>query len=423
MQLHDWQAHAPRDEVRPHFEQDPRGGPDGAGVLRIVADARDGLVGWWSSRVPVHGGQHYRFRALLRTAGVPVPRRQVQPRLVWLNAAGQRAQRDEAMTSTLWPGQAPVSEPEYPATGAADAAGWSVVEAVYPAPRAAVAADLELWLRWAPSSRVEWAAVGLTPAAPPAPRVVRLATIHHLPQGGHRVAENCAQAVPLVAQAAGQGADLVVLGECFTHAGTGLSFAEAAEPVPGPSTAYFAALAREHRTHLVLPLIERDRHLLYNTAVLLDPNGAVVGRYRKVTLPRGECDAGIQPGDSFPVFETRIGRIGMMICYDGFFPEPARRLALAGAEIIAFPVWGCNPRLAAARAIENHVYLVSSTYCPPELGWMVSGVYDHEGQLLAQATPAAPVAVASVDLARPLLWGSLGDFRAEWPRHCPDEVR
>ena len=69
---------------------------------------------------------------------------------------------------------------------------------------------------------------------------------------------------------------------------------------------------------------------------------------------RGEIEAGIQPGNEYPVFETRFGKVGMMVCYDGFFPEVARELSNAGAEVIAFPVAGCNPMLVAARACEKY---------------------------------------------------------------------
>ena len=59
--------------------------------------------------------------------------------------------------------------------------------------------------------------------------------------------------------------------------------------------------------------------MIYNTAALIGPDGQLVGKYRKVTLPRGEVDAGLQPGHEYPVFETRFGKVGMMVCYDGFF--------------------------------------------------------------------------------------------------------
>ena len=71
----------------------------------------------------------------------------------------------------------------------------------------------------------------------------------------------------------------------------------------------------------------------------------------------------------------------MMVCYDGFFPEVARELTNRGAEVIAWPVWGCNPLLARARACENHVYLVSSTYEDVSRNWMISAVYDHDGEV------------------------------------------
>src|SRR6185436_1909020 len=109
-------------------------------------------------------------------------------------------------------------------------------------------------------------------------------------------------------------------------------------------------LAKKYNIHIVVGLVERDGNRIYNVSVLIGPDGTIIGIYRKVCLPRGEVDAGLTPGKDYPVFETRFGKVGMMVCYDGFFPEPARQLSNHGAEIIAFPVAGCNPLLAAARA-------------------------------------------------------------------------
>jgi predicted amidohydrolase len=119
------------------------------------------------------------------------------------------------------------------------------------------------------------------------------------------------------------------------------------------------------------------------------------------------------------VFDTRFGKLGMMICYDGFFPEVARELSNRGAEVIAWPVWGCNPKLASARACENHVYLVSSTYEDITRNWMISGVFDHQGQAIAKAETWGSIALVEVDLAQRLHWPSLGDFKADLLRHRP----
>jgi len=105
--------------------------------------------------------------------------------------------------------------------------------------------------------------------------------------------------------------------------------------------------------------------------------------------------------------------VGIMICWDVFFPEPARALAARGAEIIFLPIWGGNADLIKARPIENQVYLVTSSYDAK------TAIYDRTGKIMAEADASQPIAVAEIDLAQPTRWEWLGDYRGRIAREAP----
>ena len=151
---------------------------------------------------------------------------------------------------------------------------------------------------------------------------------------------------------------------------------ENAEPVPGPSTEIIAGWTAEHEMYIIFGLMECVDHpatpVLHNSSVLIGPEGHI-GTYRKVHQPTEEL-ACYQPGRDWPVFETLLGEVGMLICYDQSFPEAARELTLRGAEILAVPnAWPKSDQASddrydffgRARAAENTRWLLQSNQVGP----------------------------------------------------------
>ena len=167
---------------------------------------------------------------------------------------------------------------------------------------------------------------------------VRVAVVQFDPQTGtHNSQNNLQNSLDLALQAFENGANLIVLPEL---ANTGYVFSSRkdafnhAETVPdGPSVQAWTRFAQEHQVYLVAGMVEQDDMRLFDTAVLLGPDG-FIGKYRKAHLWNKE-KLWFTPGDlGFPVFETPIGRIGLLICWDIWFPEVPRLLCQQGADII-----------------------------------------------------------------------------------------
>lgn len=258
-----------------------------------------------------------------------------------------------------------------------------------------------------------------------------VAVIQTAPEFGE-VAANVQRALAMIPP----DCDLAVLPELFA---TGYQFRsrdealELAEDLasPGPVRAALAAAAAELRTTLVAGLAERAGDRIYNSSLLVRPDGTI-GLYRKVHLFWDEKDI-FEPGDlGFPVFEACGTTLGMMVCFDWIFPEAARSLALGGAELIAHPSnlvlpWG--PQAMVTRSQENRVFTVTAnrvgsedrTTQPLEFIGM-SQIVDPTGELVVRLDERREGAAAATLRLRP------GDKRVTprndlWKDRRPDQYR
>jgi predicted amidohydrolase len=371
-----------------------------AGSLAVSGDGNVGSFGGWQRIVRgIEAGTWYRFTVHYRSTGVRSENWQIQPRLDWRKANGQRAgEVDYAYRSTR--------EGE-----------WKSVTLQTQAPSDAAAVTIQLFLAHAPQGTVWWDDICFERVATPAPRRVTIASINFRPEATGSSEKSVEQFIECAERLVPAKVDLVVLPEGITVVGTGKRYAEVAESVPGPTTKRLGDFALKHKTYLVAGLYEREGQVVYNTAVLLDRGGRLAGKYRKVYLPREEMEQ-LTPGNDYPVFQTDFGRLGIMICYDVAYADAARGLTAGGAEIVAMPIWGGDQTLAKARAIENQVYLVASGYDHPTY------IMNPDGEWLATARERRSAAIATIDLNKSLRQpnNNLGDMRNRLPKELRLDV-
>jgi N-carbamoylputrescine amidase len=230
--------------------------------------------------------------------------------------------------------------------------------------------------------------------------------------------ENFAKAEARVAEAAQRGAQVICLQELFRSQyfcrEENAAFFNLAEPVPGPSTARLSELARQLDVSIVAPLFERRAPGLYhNAAAVIDAGGQLLGIYRKMHIPDDPLyfeKYYFTPGDTgFRNFDTRFGRIAVLVCWDQWYPECARLAALGGASVLFYPTAiGWHPAEKAAHgaaqldawrtiqrahAIANGIYVAAVNRCGQEGPsgqvlefWGHSFVADPFGRVLAEAS-------------------------------------
>jgi predicted amidohydrolase len=232
-------------------------------------------------------------------------------------------------------------------------------------------------------------------------------------------------------------AELVVFPETVTTGFvTGLSANELwdlVDAVPGRTTDPIQAAARALGAHVVWPTYRRgpEQGIVMNASVLIGPDGGIIGIYDKThpfPLERAETGGWVTTGTRAEVFETALGSIGMMICYDGDFPELARLLAVQGAEIIvrpsallrSFDIWHLTN---AARAYDNHVYIVATNAVGPDAGGSLyfghSMIVTPTAWRLAQARGGEEIVAARLD-PQPLRYVTTGSKSLQIFDHLQD---
>jgi N-carbamoylputrescine amidase len=254
--------------------------------------------------------------------------------------------------------------------------------------------------------------------------------------------ENLRRAILGIRQAASQGAEIVCLQELFRSQyfcrEENAELFGLAETIPGPSTEALASVAKELRVAVVASLFEkRAQGLYHNTAVILDADGSIAGLYRKMHIPDDPLDYEkfyFTPGDlGFKNFETKYARIGVLVCWDQWYPEGARLTTLQGANVLFYPTAiGWHPSEKAqygaaqldawrtiqrSHAIANGVYVAAANRIgfegPADNGlefWGNSFIADPFGQIIAQASAdQEEVLVAECDPKR------MDEVRRNWP--------
>ena len=312
-------------------------------------------------------------------------------RLDWLDAQGARA-----------------GEPDYAYETRAEGE-WTRVTLGVPAPPNAAGVRIELSLGWAPQGTVWWDDITFGEAPPNLPRWVRVGTVSLHPRNNP---DNLGAYLRELDRIGPEKPDIVCLGEEILMEGASKPYVSVAEEIPGPSTRRLGEKARKYGMYVVAGLTERAGNAVYNTAVLIDRQGNVAGKYRKIYLPREEVEGGLTPGDSYPVFDTDFGRIGMMICWDSEYVDPARALALQGAEILLVPAAGGYMTLLKARALENHLYVVSSGYD------VESAIIDPGGDVLFSTKESGVNKTLRINLEERFLDPWLGDMRARFHKEA-----
>ncbi len=373
-----WEVIQPNPAVAPKFELVA----DDAGHRSLMGagNGREECYGYVRQKVKFASGKFYRFRVRLRVEGIEDLNRHLV----------------HAVFGSFNDGIFDYHK-----------VGRSIIgDSQFPAPDGAGDSEVRLYFRFSPHGKVWWEEISLQQCQPPPPRLAKVACCW----GGGNL-EHWSEWLDTAGK---KRVDLALLPEGFNGKG-----AKDAEPIDGPAARLLAAKAKQWHMYATGSFYEKRGDLIFNTAPFFNRAGELVGSYSKLEVYEPEEDDGVSPGKDLPVFTTDFGKVGIIICYDSWFPETTRLLAYKGAEIVLLPNAGYYAGLMPARAADNSVWMVVSP------GGSPAGIWDPGGTMAgeAQAEPTRGswstiksfekddkirMLVATLDLSRrpsPHYWG------------------
>lgn len=337
-----WSVFSPQPYLAPRFSVIEEKGKT---MLAAAGNGNENCVGWARASVPLTGGRTYRMKVRFTLSPELDP---YQNLLIsfWIGREwndGVFAFRRVAGDDHAYEG---IRSFAVPGEGAVDG-------------------EVRLAFRLAAGGEARFLSVALTEAEPIPERNLRAACVQ-----GYTSDLGIWERV--VDRAAELGADLVLLPETFT----GDDAKDDEQPIDGECPSFLKRMSEKHGIYMAGSFLHRDAadgHL-YNTCLLVDRQGKTVGRYDKIHPYSPEMlHDGVTPGSEVPVFRTEFGTVGVMICYDYWFPDISELLALKGAEVILFPNAGQYRSIIPARAADNGVRVVCSSMYGRNGVWDTSG--------------------------------------------------
>ena len=325
--LHDATPWAPHPTAAPLAERDPQGD------FIVAANGTRTCCGGWSLHyLGVTPGEAYSFRVAVTHTGLAHPRDALHCTVTWGALGATQAMGRGVKWDHLIPREMDRTSACFSNT--------------LTAPEGATDLTIRCTFRWSAVGRTVWSLPQIAPAEARPSRAVQICVVtgtmdQRRAAKIETLADNLAYYRDLCQTAArALHPDLLVLPEVCLQWQLPGSALDHAVPAPGPETDVFARLAREHGARILLPIFEREGDAVYNTALLIGPDGQIDGKYRKVHLATSEGLSGVLPGDAFPVFDTELGRLGCNICMDSSAAESSRLVGLNGADFLLMPIMG-----------------------------------------------------------------------------------